>query len=48
MYRTARDPEVMGDHVAGRWASTGYLLTIVLVATCVGALAVTSLNLTKG
>jgi Mn2+/Fe2+ NRAMP family transporter len=40
MYGIGRDPEVMGDHTAGRWAATGYLLTIVLVAVCVGGLAV--------
>jgi len=40
MYRLARNSHVMGDHVATPGASIGYLLTLGLIATCVGALAV--------
>ena len=42
MYGVARDRELMGDHVASRSAAVGYLLTLALVAVCVGALALLS------
>lgn len=43
MYGIGRDPEVMGEHVAGRCEAASYLITIGLVAVCVGALALLSL-----
>jgi NRAMP (natural resistance-associated macrophage protein)-like metal ion transporter len=43
MYRLSRDADLMGEHVAGRAAAAGYLLTIVVITGCVGALLVLSL-----
>lgn len=43
MYAIARDRAVMGEHVVGRLASTGYIVAIVLISACVVALAVLSL-----
>lgn len=43
MYGIARNPALMGDHVAGRSAAAGYLVAIAFIAACVGSLAVLSL-----
>jgi Mn2+/Fe2+ NRAMP family transporter len=43
MYGIARNPTLMGDHVAVRSAAAGYLVAIAFIAACVGSLAVLSL-----
>lgn len=42
LYGLARDPVVMGEHVASRTAAIGYVLAIAFIAVCVVALAVLS------
>jgi Mn2+/Fe2+ NRAMP family transporter len=44
VYGIARDPDLMGEHVSGRWQTAAELGTIALVALSVGALAVLSLT----
>lgn len=43
MYGIARNPHLMGQHVAGRTAAAGYLLAIALIGLCVVALGLLSL-----
>jgi len=43
MYRIARNPEVMGEHTAGRGQAAAYLVAIALITVCIGALLVLSL-----
>jgi len=43
MYGIARNPALMGDHVATRPAAAGYLVAIAFIAVCVTSLAVVSL-----
>ncbi|HEY5154258.1 MAG TPA: divalent metal cation transporter [Acidimicrobiales bacterium] len=38
MQRIARDRDLMGDYVAGRWASGAYVVAIGCIGLCVGAL----------
>lgn len=44
MYAIARNPSLMGDHVASRSAAAGYLVAIAFIAVCVSSLAVFSLS----
>ena len=43
MARIARDRDVMGEHVSSGPAALAYAVTIVVLAVCVGALAVLSI-----
>jgi Mn2+/Fe2+ NRAMP family transporter len=43
MLVVARDPDLMGEYVAGRGATVMYVVTIAGIAICVGALLVLSL-----
>lgn len=40
MYGIARNPALMGDHVASRASAAGYLVAIAFIAICVAALAI--------
>ena len=40
VYKLSRDPEVMGEHATGRLGAAAALVTIALLALCVGALGV--------
>jgi Mn2+/Fe2+ NRAMP family transporter len=44
MFGIARNPVLMGEHVASRSAAAGYLIAIAFIAVCVGSLAVLSIS----